>query len=52
MERIPADEEREQRIMMEIIADANGPEEQAMGWYYYLDGTRLPVVILSSVTEP
>jgi hypothetical protein len=37
MERIPADEEREQRIMMEIIADANGPEEQAMGWYYYLD---------------
>jgi hypothetical protein len=37
MERIPADEEREQRILMEIIVDANGPEEQAMGWYYYLD---------------
>ncbi|MGI8551422.1 MAG: calcium-binding protein [Dehalococcoidia bacterium] len=37
MERIPADEEREQRIHMEIIADAYGPEEQAIGWYYYLD---------------
>ena len=36
MERIPLDEEREQRILMEIIVDANGPEEQAMGWYYYL----------------
>ncbi len=23
---------------MEIIVDANGPEEQAMGWYYYLEG--------------
>ena len=22
---------------MEIIVDAYGPEEQAMGWYYYLD---------------
>lgn len=27
--------ERERRIEMEIIVDANGPEEQAMGWYYY-----------------
>ena len=31
------DEEREERISMEIIVDAYGPEEQAMGWYYYLD---------------
>lgn len=31
------DEEREERITMEIIVDAYGPEEQAMGWYYYLD---------------
>jgi hypothetical protein len=23
---------------MEIIVDAYGPEEQAMGWYYYLEG--------------
>jgi len=29
--------EREKRIAMEIIVDAYGPEEQAMGWYYYLD---------------
>jgi len=28
--------ERENRIETEIIVDANGPEEQAMGWYYYL----------------
>ncbi len=33
------DEEREQRISMEIIVDAYGPEEQAMGWYYYLKDT-------------
>src|SRR5438874_9517852 len=33
------DEEREQRIEMEIIADAYGPEEQAMGWYNYLADT-------------
>jgi Calcium binding len=31
------DERREQRIEQEIIVDANGPEEQAMGWYYYLE---------------
>jgi hypothetical protein len=31
------DEEREQRISMEIIVDAYGPEEQAMGWYYSLE---------------
>lgn len=30
------DEEREDRIRMEAIVDAYGPEEQAMGWYYYL----------------
>ena len=29
--------EREERITMEIIVDAYGPEEQAMGWYYYLE---------------
>lgn len=37
MERPPLDEEREQRIHMQIIADAYGPDEQAMGWYVYLD---------------
>ena len=30
------DEEREERITMEIIVDAYDAEEQAMGWYYYL----------------
>jgi hypothetical protein len=28
---------REDRIHNEAIVDANGPEEQVMGWYYYLD---------------
>jgi hypothetical protein len=34
----PRNESREQRIEMEIIVDCYGPEEQAMGWYYYLEG--------------
>jgi len=29
---------REDRIQNEAIVDAYGPEEQAMGWYYYLEG--------------
>jgi hypothetical protein len=28
---------RENRISDEVIVDAYGPEEQAMGWYYYLE---------------
>lgn len=35
--RTRRDERREERISMEIIVDAYGPEEQAMGWYYYLE---------------
>ena len=31
MTRIEKDEVREDRIYMEAIVDANGPEEQAMG---------------------
>ena len=31
------DEEREERIRMEILVDAHDSEEQAMGWYYYLE---------------
>ena len=31
------DEEREHRISYEIIVDAYGPIEQALGWYYYLE---------------
>ncbi len=33
------DREREERIEMEIVVDAYGAEEQAMGWYYYLQDT-------------
>ena len=29
--------EREERIEMEIVVDAYGPEERAMGWYCYLE---------------
>jgi hypothetical protein len=39
MTRPAKDEEREERINMEIIVDAYGPEEQAMGWYNYLSDT-------------
>ena len=36
-------DEREERITMEVIVDAYGPDEQAMGWYYYLaDGLQFP----------
>ena len=28
---------REDRIEMDVVVDAYGPEERAMGWYYYLD---------------
>jgi hypothetical protein len=37
MSQPPEDKEREERIAMEIVVDAYGPEEQAMGWYYYLE---------------
>ena len=38
MDDPPTDDEREERIVNEIIVDAYGPEEQALGWYYHLDG--------------
>ncbi len=37
MKKTQRDPIREDRIENEIIVDAYGPEEQAMGWYYYLD---------------
>src|SRR5438270_257934 len=37
MARQGKDDAREERIHMEIIVDAYGPEERAMGWYYYLE---------------
>src|SRR5690242_7581811 len=36
MSKIPFDRERDRRIS-EIIADSYEPEEQALGWYYYLE---------------
>jgi Calcium binding len=33
------DEAREDRIIMEILVDAYGPEERATGWYCYLENT-------------
>ena len=37
MEKIKEDAERESRINDEAVVDAYGPEEVAMGWYYYMD---------------
>jgi hypothetical protein len=47
---------REDRINNEAIVDAYGPEEQAMGWYYYLeDRIRFPfqaTCIAARATSP
>jgi hypothetical protein len=37
MSKAKKNTERERRIKMEIIVDAHDAEEQAMGWYYYLE---------------
>jgi len=37
MNKTKKDPVREERIHNDAIVDANGPEEQVMGWYYYLD---------------
>jgi hypothetical protein len=37
MSKLRKDPVRENRIHNEVIVDANGPEEQVMGWYYYLE---------------
>jgi hypothetical protein len=37
MKRPKKDPVREDRIHNEAVVDAYGPEEQALGWYYYLD---------------
>lgn len=43
MARPNKDEAREERIHMEIIVDAYGPEERAMGWHAYLsDNLQFP----------
>ena len=35
--RIREQPEREDRILFEIVVDAYGENERAMGWYYYLE---------------
>ena len=37
MKKPARDPIREERIHDEAMVDAYGPEEQAMGWYYYLE---------------
>jgi len=36
-QEVQLNQDREDRISLEAIVDAYGPEEQAMGWYCYLD---------------
>jgi Calcium binding len=47
---------REERIENEAVVDAYGPEERAMGWYYYLENKiRFPFqarCIASQVVTP
>lgn len=37
MAKAKQNKQREQRIQQEIVVDAHAAEEQAMGWYYYLE---------------
>ena len=39
MARVKEQSDREDRILSEIIVDAYGETERAMGWYYYLQDT-------------
>ena len=43
--------ERENRIAERIIVDAHGSEEQAMGWYYYLQDTLYFPFIATCIAE-
>ena len=51
MPRPKKDAEREQRIEDEIIVDAYGSEEQAVGWYYYLQDNLLFPFTASCIGE-
>ena len=37
MAKAKPNKQREQRIQQEVVVDAYGAEEKAMGWYYYLE---------------
>lgn len=52
MKKTKRDPIREERIENEAIVDAYGPEEQAMGWYYYLENKiRFPFLARCTVTK-
>ena len=51
MKRPSREEEREQRITMEIVVDAYTPEEQAMGWYYSLEDRLHFTFVARCITE-
>ena len=53
MAKVRRNHDRENRIHEEIIVDACGPEEQAMGWYYYLEEKlRFPFQALCTASRP
>jgi len=52
MKKTKKDPIREERIENEAIVDAYGPEEQALGWYYYLENKiRFPFRSRCTVTQ-
>ena len=52
MAKTKSDPVREERIRNEAVVDAYGPEEQALGWYYYLENKiRFPFQARCTVTK-
>lgn len=51
MARPKRDRLREDRIHNEAIVDTYGPEEQALGWYYYLE-SKLRFPFPASASRP
>ncbi|MGH7231199.1 MAG: calcium-binding protein [Nitrospiraceae bacterium] len=53
MAKAKHDPKREHRIEMEIVVDAYGEEERAMGWYYYLqDKISFPFTAMCIAKRP
>ena len=53
MAKSKRDPRREHRIEMEIVVDAYGEQERAMGWYYYLQAQiRFPFTATCIATRP
>jgi hypothetical protein len=51
MSKIRKDKVRENRIFMEIVVDAYGPEEQAIGWFSYLYDTLSFTFLTKCITK-